>query len=359
MDHFSTVLQRPPHFDEDGTEGRGDRGNGAGPGPAPPPPPRGGLRDILNPVSSNSAVQSQAAAPPPPPAASSSLHGIAASVPPPSSTNSMRATPHSSSSFNLRSPTQQSSEYRHPLSSLATPAPFAASPPTSITNANNNNNNNALGAAGSLSSQPPPPPPPTGPRSILNPPTPSQQHQQEQHHPNPFVAASAPSLPPPPSSSLQAPPAITSITGLSAPAPASGSLPLSAGGIGNSITVSSSSQPPARASQLHAPSAYYSPAESFRDRDSSVREKSSTGGSFYDPTAEASNSISGSSPRKDRDRDRDHRGTTRESQRRRVSDHSDTGSSWRNATQTSASNKVSQDPSIHSLRQMESTESAH
>ncbi|KAK3498903.1 SNF2 family N-terminal domain-containing protein [Neurospora hispaniola] len=350
MDHFSTVLQRPPHFDEDGTEGRGDRGNGAGPGPAPPPPPRGGLRDILNPVSSNSAVQSQAAAPPPPPAASSSLHGFAGSVPPPSSTNSMRATPHSSSSFNLRSPTQQPSEYRHPLSSLATPAhaaapphlaPFAASPPTPITNANkNNNNNNALGAAGSLSSQPPPPPPPTGPRSILNPPTPSQQHQQH-HHPNPFVAASAPSLPPPPPSSLQAPPAITPIAGLSAPAPASSSLPLSAGGIGNSITVSSSSQPPARASQLHAPSAYYSPAESFRDRDSSVREKSSTGGSFYDPTAEASNSISGSSPRKDRDRDRDHRGTTRESQRRRVSGHSDTGSSWRNATQTSASGSAS------------------
>ncbi|KAK3350550.1 putative DNA helicase ino-80 [Neurospora tetraspora] len=313
MDHFSTVLQRPPHFDEDGTEGGGDGGNGAGPAP----PPRRGLRDILNPVSSNSAVQSQVQA------ASSSLHGIGGPVPPPPSTNSMRAT-HGSSSFNLRSPTQQPSEYRHPLSSLATPAHAA---------------NNALGAAGSLSSQPPS----TGPRSILNPPTTSQQ---QHHHPNPFVAASAPSLPPPPPSSLQAPPAITTIAGLSAPAPASSSLPLSAGAIGNSITVSSSSRPPARASQLHAPSAYYSPAESFRDRDSSLREKSSTGGSFYDPTAEASNSIGGLSPRKDRDRDRDH--TTRESQRG-VSGYSDTGSSshlstgssWRNATQTLQTSQTS------------------
>ncbi|CCC11888.1 hypothetical protein SMACR_05100 [Sordaria macrospora] len=363
MDHFSTVLQRPPHFDEDGTEG-GDRGGNGG-GPAPPQP-RGGLRDILNPVSSssNSAVQSSQAAPPPPQAAASSssslLHGIGGpAVPPPpsSSTNFMRATTHGSSSFNLRSPThqQQASEYRHPLSSLATPAhaapphpgPFSASPPTSTSTTNNAND--ALGAAGSsLSSQPPPPP--TGPRSILNPPTTNQQ----QHHSNPFVAASAPSLPPPPSS-LQAPPAITPIAGLSAPAPASSSLlPLSAGGIGNSITVSSSSssQPPARTSQLHAPSAYYSPAESFRDRDSSLREKSSTGGSFYDPTAETS--ISGLSPRKDRDRDnhRDHyrSDTTRESQRR-VSGHSDTGSSsrlsstgtssWRNATQTSQTSQPS------------------
>ncbi|KAK1779851.1 hypothetical protein QBC45DRAFT_122255 [Copromyces sp. CBS 386.78] len=355
--HFSTVLQRPPHFDEDGTEG-GDRGNGGGPAPPPPPPPpRGGMRDILNPVSSNSsAVQSSQAAPPQAAASSSSLpHGIGGPVPPPLSTNSMRATTHGSSSFNLRSPTQQqqSSEYRrHPLSSLATPAhtapphpgPFSASPP---------NANKALGAAGNLSSQPPPPP--TGPRSILNPPTTSQQQHQQHHHPNPFVAASAPSLPPPPppTSSLQAPPAITPIAGLSAPAPASRSLlPLSAGGIGNSITVSSSSsQQPARTSQLHAPSAYYSQAESFRDRDSSLREKSSTGGSFYDPTAEASNnsfSISGLSPRKDRDRDnRDHHrsDTTRQSQRM-VSGHSDTASSshlstgtssWRNATHTSAS----------------------
>ncbi|KAK1756976.1 putative DNA helicase ino80 [Echria macrotheca] len=81
--HFSTVLQRPPHFDEDGSNGD-DRA------------PRGGmLRDILNPVSSAPQAPSASGAPPPP-----------------------RAHP---SSFSLRSPTQ--SELHHP-------SPYSASPPS-------------------------------------------------------------------------------------------------------------------------------------------------------------------------------------------------------------------------------------
>ncbi|KAL2131837.1 hypothetical protein VTI74DRAFT_4551 [Chaetomium olivicolor] len=77
MDHFSTVLQRPPHFDEDGSSNgpaNEDRG------------PRGGLRDILNPVSSTTHAPGTPGAPAPP-------------------------RPHSS--FSLRSPTQQA-DYRHP-----------------------------------------------------------------------------------------------------------------------------------------------------------------------------------------------------------------------------------------------------
>ncbi|KAK3936633.1 putative DNA helicase ino80 [Diplogelasinospora grovesii] len=107
MDNFSTVLQRPPHFDEDGSNGvtTDDRGL-----------PRGGLRDILNPGSS--------ALP---------AHGPPGAAPP-----TAHARPHSSS-FNLRSPTQ--TDFHHPHAQ-----PYSASPSLS----------NGVG------SQHP------GPRSILN-----------------------------------------------------------------------------------------------------------------------------------------------------------------------------------------------
>jgi len=82
--HFSAVLQRPPHFDEDGSNGASDDRA-----------PRGGmLRDILNPVSSAPQVPSASGAPPP------------------------RAHP---ASFSLRSPTQ---------SDLHHPSPYSASPPS-------------------------------------------------------------------------------------------------------------------------------------------------------------------------------------------------------------------------------------
>ncbi|KAK4153040.1 INO80-like protein [Chaetomidium leptoderma] len=83
MDHFPPVLQRPAHFDEDGSNGAVSEDRG----------PRGGLRDILNPVSSTTQTPGTPGAPAPP-------------RPP--------------SSFSLRSPTQQS-DYRHP-------SPYAASP---------------------------------------------------------------------------------------------------------------------------------------------------------------------------------------------------------------------------------------
>jgi DNA helicase INO80 len=120
MDHFSTVLQRPPHFDEDGSNGAVGEDRG----------PRGGLRDILNPVSATTQPGTPGAPAPP--------------------------RPHSS--FNLRSPTQQS-DYHHPNT-------YAASP----------------SAATGQSS---------GSRSILN---------------NPFGPAPSSALPPP----LQAPPNIVS-----------------------------------------------------------------------------------------------------------------------------------------------------
>jgi DNA helicase INO80 len=87
MDHFSTVLQRPPHFDEDGS-------NGASRG--------GGLRDILNPVSSTTQAPGTPGAPAPP-------------------------RPHSS--FSLRSPTQQL-EHHHPNPYSASPSSAAIGPPS-------------------------------------------------------------------------------------------------------------------------------------------------------------------------------------------------------------------------------------
>jgi len=104
MDHFSTpVLQRPPHFDGDGSNGASNEDRA----------PRGGLRDILNPVSSapQKAPSAQSGGPAPP-----------------------RAHP---PSFSLRSPTQ---------SALHHPVAYSASPPSS----------NASGRE------------PSGPRSILN-----------------------------------------------------------------------------------------------------------------------------------------------------------------------------------------------
>ncbi|KAK4138470.1 INO80-like protein [Trichocladium antarcticum] len=89
MDHFSTVLQRPAHFDEDGSNGVASEDRG----------PRGGLRDILNPVSSNSPAASSHATP---------------------GTPGAPAPPRPHSSFSLRSPTQ--SDYHHPA------APYSASP---------------------------------------------------------------------------------------------------------------------------------------------------------------------------------------------------------------------------------------
>ncbi|KAM7211517.1 putative DNA helicase ino80 [Rhypophila decipiens] len=144
MDHFSTVLQRPAHFDEDGSNG----GAGTGDDRAPP---RGGLRDILNPVSSMSQTSPVLRGP-----------SVPAPAPAPSSLSSIAAP----SSFNLRSPTTQLTDHHHA-------SPYSASPPsTSIA---------SIGGARE----------PSGPRSILN---------------NPFDSASTHSLLPPQPSALHAPP---------------------------------------------------------------------------------------------------------------------------------------------------------
>ena len=230
MDHFSTVLQRPPHFDEDGSNGGVGAGDDRG--------PRGGLRDILNPVSSVSSQASPVRGPPGTPGAPQ------APVPPRSS---------HSSSFNLRSPTQ-AGDFHHP-------SPYSASPPST-----------SIGGARE----------PSGPRSILN---------------NPFQV-STPSLPPP----LQAPP--------------------SAASPGTATTVTAAAATAHSPSPaLHAPSVYYT--SEIRDREP-AREKSASNG-FYDPTSDAT--PSSTSANKERERER------------RVSD---TGSSWRNATQVSTPKVSSQ-----------------
>ncbi len=88
MDGFhSTVLQRPPHFDEDGSNGAPSSGEDRG--------PRGGLRDILNPGSAASQAPPMPAHGPP---------GASAPPRPPSA------------SFNLRSPTQTDFHHPHPPS---------------------------------------------------------------------------------------------------------------------------------------------------------------------------------------------------------------------------------------------------
>lgn len=146
MDHFSTVLQRPPHFDEDGGNGVTNEDRG----------PRGGLRDILNPVSTTSQ------APP--------SHGAPG-------TPGAPAPPRAHSSFSLRSPTQ--ADYHHS-------SPYAASPPSAA-----------------VGSQPP------APRSILNNPfatasTPSLPPPLQA--PQSIAPSSASGLQHPPRSPLHAPP---------------------------------------------------------------------------------------------------------------------------------------------------------
>ncbi|KAL1837404.1 hypothetical protein VTJ49DRAFT_3928 [Mycothermus thermophilus] len=101
MDRYS-VLQRPPHFDEDGGSSSNNASNNW-PGASEDRGPRGGLRDILNPVSVSSTTP--ATAPPPP-----------RPQPPP---------------FSLRSPTQPP-DYRHhqtapaSRSILNSPSPYAS-----------------------------------------------------------------------------------------------------------------------------------------------------------------------------------------------------------------------------------------
>lgn len=240
MDHFSTVLQRPPHFDEDGSSSS-NGGVGAGDDRAPA---RGGLRDILNPVSSVSQNSPVLRGPPPVPA------------PAPAPQASVSSTHSRTSSFNLRSPTTQLADYHHP-------SPYSASPSST-----------SIGGARE----------PSGPRSILN---------------NPFDSASTHSLPPPP------PPT----TALHAPPTAAASPRTTTGALGGSPS-------PA----LHAPNIYYSEVRDRGDRDhlqQPAREKKpSASNGFYDPTSDST--PSSTSANKERER--------------RVSD---TGSSWRNATQVS------------------------
>jgi DNA helicase INO80 len=132
MDHFSTVLQRPPHFDEDGSNGAVSEDRG----------PRGGLRDILNPVSSTTQTPGTPGAPVPP-------------------------RPHSS--FSLRSPTQPQ-DYHHP-------SPYAASPSTVGRQPSGARSilNNPFGAASAPSLPPPLQAPPaiaptTTPSGLQHPP---------------------------------------------------------------------------------------------------------------------------------------------------------------------------------------------
>ncbi|KAL2166028.1 hypothetical protein VTG60DRAFT_3433 [Thermothelomyces hinnuleus] len=134
MDHFSTVLQRPPHFDEDGSNGA--VGSGADRGP------RGGLRDILNPVSSTTQA-------PGTPGAS--------------------APPRPQSSFSLRSPTHQP-DYHRPNTYTASPSTIGNQPSGSRSILNN-----PFGSAPAPSLPPPLQAPPsvgsaTAPSGLQHPP---------------------------------------------------------------------------------------------------------------------------------------------------------------------------------------------
>lgn len=156
-DHFSTVLQRPPHFDEDGSNGNGggnaneDRG------------PRGGLRDILNPVSSASQPAS-ALGPPGTPGAP--------------------APPRPHSSFSLRSPTQ--GDYH-------TPNPYSTSPGSHPSGSRSILSNPVAGASISAASFPPPPPPPPPPLSAsLQAPPAIASPLTTQQHPPPVSPLHAP-----------------------------------------------------------------------------------------------------------------------------------------------------------------------
>ncbi|KAK4233770.1 INO80-like protein [Achaetomium macrosporum] len=123
MDHFSTVLQRPPHFDEDGSNG-GSRG--------------GGLSDILNPVSSTTQAPGTPGAPAPP-------------RPP--------------SSFTLRSPTQQL-DHHHPN-------PFSASLSSAAVGGPPSGSRSILNNPFASSSTPSLPPPLQAPLGLSSSATPS------------------------------------------------------------------------------------------------------------------------------------------------------------------------------------------
>ncbi|KAK3370030.1 hypothetical protein B0H63DRAFT_305898 [Podospora didyma] len=142
--HFSTVLQRPAHFDEDGSNGAAasdDRG------------PRGGLRDILNPMGSVAASQA-APAPRPSPSLATAIPAIGASSTPPR--------PHSS--FNLRSPTHSS--LHHPT------LPYGGSPPSSGTGSSQLTGSRSILNNPFMSpSAPSFPPPPQAPATISSPPS--------------------------------------------------------------------------------------------------------------------------------------------------------------------------------------------
>ncbi|KAK4226401.1 putative DNA helicase ino80 [Podospora fimiseda] len=132
MDHFSKVLQRPPQFDEDGSHGTSNEDRG---------PRGGGLRDILNPVSSNSASTS-------------------ASVSQPPGTPRAPAPPRPQSSFDssLRSPTQK--DYH-------TPNPYLTSPSNQSSTTSRSILSNPFGTT----SAPSLPPPPTAVSSVLQQPS--------------------------------------------------------------------------------------------------------------------------------------------------------------------------------------------
>ncbi|KAK3359468.1 INO80-like protein [Lasiosphaeria hispida] len=158
--HFSTVLQRPPHFDEDGSNGAASEDRAT----------RGGLlRDILNPVSS--APQAPSASGPAPP----------------------RAHP---PSFSLRSPTQ--ADFHHPN-------PYSASPPSSHTGGSQPSgtrsvlNNPFMSAAA--------PPPLQAPSAIASPATASSSTSLAAAAASVGAVASSSNLQRPPRSPLHAPPA--------------------------------------------------------------------------------------------------------------------------------------------------------
>lgn len=151
MDHFSTVLQRPPHFDEDGSNGAPSEDRG----------PRGGLRDILNPVSSTSQA---------PLASSHATPG----------TPGAPAPPRPQSSFSLRSPTQ--SDYHHPN-------PYSPSPSsTAVAREQPSGSRSILNNPFGSTSTPSLPPPLQAPQSIAS-----------------STAASSSTLQHPPRSPLHAP----------------------------------------------------------------------------------------------------------------------------------------------------------
>ncbi|KAL2018013.1 hypothetical protein VTK56DRAFT_1329 [Thermocarpiscus australiensis] len=148
MDHFSTVLQRPPHFTEDGSNGATNEDRG----------PRGGLRNILNPVSSTS----------PAPLTHGTMPGTPGAPTP----------PRQPASFSLRSPTQ--SDYHHPR-------PYSGSPSSTAVGSQHSGSRSILTNPFATATTPSFPPPLQAPQGITSSTVPS-------------------SLQPPPRSPLHAPP---------------------------------------------------------------------------------------------------------------------------------------------------------